>query len=87
MINTHITSSEQRQFAKELMPHAFDSHQALEHLNKASEALGVRFGHEEMHHSDFVSHLNKLAEAGHLPAEAVKKISDKIQGISPENHS
>ena len=86
MTNTHITGSEQRQFAHELMPHAFDSHQALAHLNKASESLGVRFGHEEMHRTDFVDHLNKLTAAGHLQAEAVKKITDKINGISSETH-
>ena len=84
MLNQHITSNEQLHFAKELVPHAFDSQQALEHLNKASESLGVNFGHEEMSHTEFISHLHKLADAGHLDHSAVKKVSDQINGLNSE---
>ncbi len=85
MLNRHITSGEQLHFAKELVPHAFDSQQALEHLNKASESLGVNFGHAEMSHTEFIDHLHKLADAGHLEHAAVKKVSDQIKGIDSES--
>lgn len=88
MPEQHITTEQQKAIAKQLIPHAFDSHQAMDHLNKMGEALGLRFGHEPMHHADLAANIHKLAAAGHLDHDKVASVIQDVTGIptTPPKH-
>lgn len=88
MPEQHITPEQQKAIARQLVPHAFDSHQALDHLNKLSEPLGLRFGHESMHHEDLAKNLGALSEAGHLDHHEVARVIQEVTGITtpPPKH-
>lgn len=81
MSDEHISPAQQVEIAKRLIPHHFDSPDAIKHFNALSEPLGVKFGHESISHEVLSKHLKDLADAGHFHHHEVEGAIRDITGI------
>lgn len=81
MSELHITPEQQMEIARRLHPNAFDSQEAMKHMQtQVGDAL--RLGHENIEHADLVQHIDGLTSHEHdLDHHKVASIIQEVTGI------